>query len=230
MASSSKKFHRPAVKVERAPAAKAPQAPAPAVVEAPAPRADEVLALEAAVASAPKAVEPQGLFAPLDPEAVEPPAREAPATVETAKAVETPVAAKDLQGAANQAQKDMRAFLEKNIVDSRAKYAQAKSAAEEATAAIEASYGAARDGVVAFNVRAIEAIKAETDANFDLLASLAGAKSVSDAVTLQAEFARKWFEDASARAKELAELARKVADDAAAPIRAHVAKTFKVAV
>jgi phasin len=219
MASSSKKVHRPAVKVERAPAAaKAPQAPAPAVVEPPAPQADEVLALEAAVASAPEAVEPQGLFRALDAEAVEPPAREAP------------TATRDIQATAKEMHENTRAFFEKSVVESRAKYAQARAAAEEATAAIEASCGAARAGVVAFNVKAIEAIKAETDAKFDLLASLAGAKSVSDAVTLQTEFARKWFEDASARANELTRLARKVADDAAEPIRAHVAKTFNVVV
>jgi phasin len=224
MASSSKKFHRPAVKVERAPvAAKAPQAPAPAVVEPavaepPAPPADEVLALEAAAASATEAVEPQGLFLALGREAVEPPARE------------TPAATVDLQATAKEMQENMRAFIERSVVESRAKYAQARTAAEEATAAIEASYGAARDGVAAFNLKAIEAIKAETDAKFDLLASLAGARSVSHAVTLQTEFARKWFEDASARANELTRLARKAAADAAEPIRAHVAKTFNAAV
>jgi phasin len=143
---------------------------------------------------------------------------------ETAKAMEAPMAAaKDIG-------ENMRALVEKGIVESRARYVQAKSVAEETSAAVEASYGATRDGVVAFNVKTIEAIKADTDANFELFKSLAAAKSVSELVTLQTEFARKRFETATSRGKELAELARKVADEAVAPIKAHVAKTFKVAV
>ncbi len=106
----------------------------------------------------------------------------------------------------------------------------AKTAAEEATAAVGASFGAARDGVIAFNVKAIEAIKDEADANLDMLASLAGAKSISQVIALQTEFARQRFEHAATRAKELAELMRKVADETSAPIKAHVAKTFKIAV
>ncbi|HXT07018.1 MAG TPA: TIGR01841 family phasin [Roseiarcus sp.] len=137
--------------------------------------------------------------------------------------VETAPAAKDFGG-------NVRALVEKSIVESRGRYAQAKTVAEEASAAVEASYGAARDGVVAFNVKAIEAIKADADANFELIKSLAAAKSVSELVTLQTEFARKRFEIATARGNELTELARNVADQAAAPIKAHVAKTLKVAV
>ena len=114
--------------------------------------------------------------------------------------------------AAKDAGENVRALVEKSIVETRARYAQAKSVAEETSAAVEASYGAARDGVVAFNVKTIEAIKADADANFDLFKSLAAAKSVSELVTLQTEFARKRFEDATSRSKELAELARKVAD------------------
>lgn len=143
---------------------------------------------------------------------------------EASKAIEAPMAAAKDLGV------NVRSFVEKSLVDGRARYAHAKSVAEETSAAVEASYGATRDGVVAFNVKTIEAIKADADANFELIKSLAAAKSVAELVTLQTEFARKRFEEASLRGKELAELARKVADEAVAPIKAHVAKAFKVAV
>ena len=148
------------------------------------------------------------------------------ATVEaaTAKAVEAPKAV------ATDVRENVGALVEKGIVETRAKYAQAKSVAEEATAAVEASLGATRDGVIAFNVKALDAVKAGAEAQFDFFKSLVCAKSMSELVTLHTEFARSRFEDASARSKELAELARKVADEAVAPIKAHVAKTFKVAV
>jgi len=155
------------------------------------------------------------------PEPVTPP----PAVVaEVAKAIETPmIPLQEVHGKA-------RALIEKSLVESRANFAKAKSVANEATSAIEASYGAAKDGVVEFNVKAIEAIKTSADANFELFKSLAGAKSISEFVTLQTEFSRKQFESAYAQAKDLAALARKVADEATAPIKAHVSKTLKIAV
>lgn len=251
MASSSKKAHRPASKGVKAPspapefdapAAEVFDLPAPAVDEASAPEVDETSAavsFEAPESQELEAVEPEtaeAVEAPLT--AVEAPAPEfaetsfeaaqshAPEAVEpeAAKAVEAPLAA------AADMTENVRAIVEKGVVEGRPQFAQAKTAAAEATAAVEASFGAARNGVLAFNAKAIEAIKAESDANFDMFRSLAAAKSMSDLVTLQAEFARKRFEDASSRAKELTELARKVADDTVAPIKAHVAKTFKIAV
>jgi phasin len=143
---------------------------------------------------------------------------------EVAKAIETPMVP------LHEVQEKARALLEKSLVEGRANFAKAKSVANEATSAIEASYGAAKDGVVEFNLKAIEAIKASADANFELFKSLAGAKSISEFVTLQTEFSRKQFETAYAQSKDLAVLARKVADDAVAPIKAHVSKTLKIAV
>jgi len=143
---------------------------------------------------------------------------------EAAKAIETPVV--PLQAV----HEKTRALIEKSLVEGRANFAKAKSVANEATSAIEASYGAAKDGVVEFNVKAIEAIKASADANFELFKSLAGAKSISEFVTLQTEFSRKQFETAFAQSKDLVALARKVANDAVEPIKAQVSKTLKIAV
>ena len=181
------------------------------------------------MASSPKKLAPPAFVQdePLAPavEAVEAVETAAPGIkAEATKAMEAPTAAaKDLR-------ENVRSIFEKGIAESRVKYAQAKTAAEEASAAVEASYGAARHGVIEFNIKTIEAFKASADANFDLVKALASAKSMSDVVTLQSEFARKRFEEAAAQAKALAELARKVADETVAPIKAHVAKTFKVAV
>ena len=272
MASSSKKGHRPAVKLPQPPlAAVPPEPPAPAVadisatalaaelsapavetpvvevpvaetpvieahvaefVEAPeAQLAPPVAELTAPVApqpeEAPEPVAPPPPVesaAPLASEIVEAPAAVAPPPpVEAAAPIEAVAATIDFKEYGDRA----RALIEKGLAESRAKFVQAKTAAEEASAAVEASYGAARDGVVAFNVKAIEALKAGADANFDLLVSLASVKSISELVTLQGEFARKQFEETSAQAKALAELAGKVANDTVAPFKAHVARTFR---
>lgn len=177
------------------------------------------------MANTPKKFAPPALVeTPIVAETIEATAATVEATAAKVEAaVEAPAAAKDMRDS-------LRAIVEKGVVETRAKYAQAKASAEEASSAAEASFGAARSGVIAFNVKTLEAIKASADANFDLFKSLASAKTMSELVTLHTEFARKQFEGASAQAKELAELARKVADETAAPIKAHVAKTFKVAV
>jgi phasin len=170
--------------------------------------------------------------APVEPAPVEPaPVVEAAVAVaptvvnsETPKAVAAPVAAiADLQEKA-------RGLLEKGLSEGRANYAKIKTVADEAGSAFEASVNAAKSGVVEFNVKAIEAFKAGADANFDFVKSLFSAGSVSEFVTLHTEFARKQFETATAQSKEFATLARKVADESVAPIKAQVSKSFKIAV
>ena len=250
MASSSKKGHRPAVKLPQPPlAAVPPEPPAPAVAdisatalaaELSAPAVEtpvvevpvaETPVIEAHVAEFVEAPEAQlappvaELTAPVAPQPEEAPEPVAPPPLVEAAAA--PVQAVAVTVDFKEYGDKARALIEKGLAESRAKFVQAKTAAEEASAAVEASYGAARDGVVAFNVKAIEALKAGADANFDLLVSLASVKSISELVTLQGEFARKQFEETSAQAKALAELAGKVANDTVAPFKAHVARTFR---
>lgn len=124
---------------------------------------------------------------------------------------------------------NVRAQVEKSLHETRARYAKTKSAVEEASTALESSYGVARDGMAQLNVKAIEALKSDAEANFDLMTSLVSATSISDVVKLNTEFVRKRIEEATARAKTFSEMARKVAEEAATPLRDSVAKTVKFA-
>lgn len=127
-------------------------------------------------------------------------------------------------------QDSVRKAVEKGVVETRAAYAKARTAAEEATGAFEASYSNAAKGVIAFNTKAIEALRANAEANFDFIKSVIVAKSVSEVVALQGEHARKQAEAVAAQAKEIAALAQKVAADLAEPIKTHFEKTLKIAV
>ena len=127
-------------------------------------------------------------------------------------------------------QEKVRVALEKGLTETRANYAKAKSAADEATSAIETSLATAKTGVVEINTKAIEALKATAEANFDFMKSIFAAKTMSDYVTLHTEFARKQVEMMTGQSKEIGALAQKVATDSVEPIKAQVAKTFKVAV
>ena len=125
---------------------------------------------------------------------------------------------------------NLRTVVEKGLVETRAAYAKAKTTADETAGALETSYAAAKAGVVAINVKAFEALRANLEANFDFVKSAIAVKNVSDYVTLQGEFTRKRLEAMTDQTKEIGELAQKLASQTVEPIKEQVAKTFKIAV
>jgi phasin len=159
------------------------------------------------------------------PSAVEAPAPSASAPVsEAAKAFEAPAAS------LTELQSDLRSVVEKGLAESREAYARAIAAADEAAGAVESSLAAAKAGVVAINAKALEALRANVDANFDFVKSVFAVKNVADYVALQGEFTRKQIDAITGQSKEIGALAQKLATEAAEPIKEQVAKTFKIAV
>ncbi len=156
----------------------------------------------------------------------------AAAPVETAAAAINAVlpSAPEVGAPVEAIQKSFRSALEKSVVESRAAFAKAKTHAEEATSAFEISFAAAKDGALAINARALEALRANADANFDFLKSVFAAKSLSDVITLQGEFARKQVETMTSQTKDIGALTQKAMTDAVGPIKEQVAKSFKIAV
>ena len=124
------------------------------------------------------------------------------------------------------AQENVRKAAEKGLEQSREAYARVKTAAEEATNSMEASYTKATKGIVEMNSKTIDAMRANSDATFDFFKSLMGAKSVSEAITLQSEHARKQFDAITFQGKELSSLAQKLAADAVEPLRTTFGKAF----
>ncbi len=127
-------------------------------------------------------------------------------------------------------QQSFRSALEKSVVESRAAFAKVKSRADETASALEVSYAAAKDGALAINAKALEALRAHADANFDFLKSVFAAKSLSDVIALQSEFARKQVETMTSQTKDIGALTQKAMADAVEPIKEQVAKSFKIAV
>ena len=126
-------------------------------------------------------------------------------------------------------QENVRKAAAKGLEQTREAYARVKTAAEEATHSVEASYTKATTGFAEINAKAIDALRANTDATFDFVKSLMGVKSVSEAITLQGEHARKQFEAITFQGKEISTLAQKIAADAVEPIRTSLGKTFSPA-
>jgi phasin len=159
---------------------------------------------------------------------------EAAATpVETAVATVNAVVASEAKSAAAPAaeiQQSVRSALEKGVVESRAAFAKAKAAADETASAFEVSFAAAKDGALAINTKAFEALRVNADANFDFLKAVFAVKSLPDLIALQTEFARKQVETITGQSKDFGALAQKAMADAVEPIKEQVARSFKLAV
>src|SRR5580693_7325075 len=94
-----------------------------------------------------------------------PPAEAAVATVNAVLPSEAKLAA----APAAEIQQSFRSALEKGVVESRAAFAKAKTAADETASAFEVSFAAAKDGALAINTKAFEALRVNAEANFYFL-------------------------------------------------------------
>ena len=156
----------------------------------------------------------------------------APAPVEVAVATINAVlpTAPRVAAPVEEIQKSFRTALEKSVIESRAAFAKAKSQADETASAFEVSFAAAKDGALAINAKALDALRANADAHFDFLKSVFAAKSLPDVIALQSEFARKQVETMTSQSKDIGALTQKAMADAVEPIKEQVAKSFKIAV
>lgn len=123
----------------------------------------------------------------------------------------------------------MRALAEKGVSQARDSYAKFKDAAESQNSTIEAVFTSASKGASAYSAKLMEFMKANTTATLDFAQELLGVKSPSEALELYTTHARKQFETFGAQAKELAEIAQKVASETAEPIKASASKFYKPA-
>ena len=120
-----------------------------------------------------------------------------------------------------------REIAEKSVAQAKDTYEKVKAATEEATDVLEDTYTTAMKGTVDYNLKLIEATRANANAAFDFATELVSVKSFSDVVELTTAHARKHFETLTEQSKELTALAQKVATDTAEPIKAGVGKAMK---
>jgi phasin len=120
-----------------------------------------------------------------------------------------------------------REFAEKGVSQAKEHYEKMKTAAEEATGLMEGTYATASKGITEYNSKVIETARLNTNAAFDFVSQLMGAKTFSDFVELSTAHSRKQFETLTAQSKELAALAQKVATETVEPVKESVTKAFK---
>lgn len=138
-------------------------------------------------------------------------------------------AAATVVGPVAEIQENVRTAIEKIVAEPRAAFARAKASADEAASAFELSFAAAKNCVTAMNAKALEALCANAEANLDFIKASFAAKSLSELVELQGEFARGRVEAMSAQVKDLGALAQKAVIETIEPVRDQVAKSFTIA-
>jgi phasin len=123
----------------------------------------------------------------------------------------------------------VRAFAEKGVSQARDNYAKFKDAAETHNGTIEAVFTSASKGASAYSAKLMEFMKANTTTNLDFAQELISAKSPSEALELWTGHTKKQYETLAAQAKELVELAQRVAAETTEPIKASASKYYKPA-
>jgi phasin len=121
----------------------------------------------------------------------------------------------------------VREFAEKGVQQAKQGYEKMKVAAEETTDLLETTYTAASKGATEFNMKALDALRANVNASFDFTAAMFGVKTLAEAAEISTAHYRAQFEALSAQAKDLSALAQKIATETSEPIKSGVSKNFK---
>ena len=123
----------------------------------------------------------------------------------------------------------VRSFAEQGLKQSRETYARVKNAAEEATDLLEDTVETNRKSMREAQFKALDMAKSNADASFDLMRSLVSATSMSDAMQLQAAFARERFEALMSYSKDMQEMMTKAGAEASEPAKTIFEKAFSFA-
>jgi phasin len=120
----------------------------------------------------------------------------------------------------------VRDMAEKSVAQAKVNFEKAKGAFEDATDVIEDTYEVSRSAAIELNLKALDALKTNSDALFGFYKDFLAVKTVSEAVELQTAFARKSFDTLAAQAKDMQALVEKVANEATKPVKDAVAKVM----
>ena len=104
----------------------------------------------------------------------------------------------------------MRVFAEKNIAQSREIYERSKDALESVLESWERTFDAAGQGAVALNRKVIDITQRNINSGFDFAKSLAGAKTLAEAMELHSTYWSKQLNALRAQAEEMRDLSTRV--------------------
>jgi phasin len=118
----------------------------------------------------------------------------------------------------------IRSLAEKNIAQTRELYERSMDVLEAVLASWEKSFDAAGQGAEALNRKVIDITQRNINSGFDLAKSMAEAKSLPEAMELQADYWRKQLSAVEAQVEEVRTLSTQVTAEVTEPIKAQVAR------
>ncbi|MGH6736135.1 MAG: phasin family protein [Methyloceanibacter sp.] len=121
----------------------------------------------------------------------------------------------------------MRTLAEKNVAQTRELYEHSKVALETALETVERSFDSMGQGAIALNHKVIDIAQRNVNSGLDLAKSLAGAKTLAEAIELQAAYWQRQFGVLADQAEEVRNLSTQVTADAAKPIKEQAARGMK---
>lgn len=110
----------------------------------------------------------------------------------------------------------------------RSAYDRNRLAAEEALNSIEQAFAKSGDAVRKLQIKAIDVCQAQTLAMFELTRGVAASATISEALAFSSEHCRKEIEASADRAREFAEYARGLTEEALAPLGSTLTNAFGV--
>ena len=122
---------------------------------------------------------------------------------------------------------DMVDMAEKTIAKARDFYEQTKSGLQEQSSAIEKSIELATESSKDLQGKMVDAANANIEAGFSFLNGLVAAKTISEAIEFQTEFAAKQFETVSTQSKEIQDSLTKSLEETTAPMKAAAGKAME---
>ncbi|MCI5078456.1 MAG: phasin family protein [Oricola sp.] len=120
----------------------------------------------------------------------------------------------------------LRTFAEQGLSSSKEAYENMKSSMEEAQKTIETTMETAQSESSKLSLTAINAMRANAEANFAHLEKLVGVKTLAEAFEIQSAFVRKQTEMAVDQAKEMQTASKAAFDALSAPVKAATEKAM----
>lgn len=136
--------------------------------------------------------------------------------------------AQDMFNAARDAKipENIQALAEDNVARSREVYQRFNSAAKDGAKVVEEVVLTAQAGAKAIGEKMLTNTAVNTEAVFDAAQAIARARSLPEAMRMQAEFFQQQFTVAGAQTKELMELSTKVARQTIESMNAAAQRSF----
>ena len=117
------------------------------------------------------------------------------------------------------AQESLREATEKGISEVKTHYDSLKTLGDGNSKALTESFEAASKGFSELNAKALAAIQSNTTAAFEFASAFFSARTISEAVEIQTQHARKQMEQLTAQSKDFAALAQKIGTSVSEPMK-----------